>query len=278
MVGLPRAGRQAVTAPPLETDDAKGTTQPGPLQSVDTERLAGPAAAWQRWVRIGGALVLVGVLILAWIAARGLPLSEIADRGDLLRSRCRESPVTSGAAAFLILVVSATLSLPIAALLTMSYGWLFGAALGTLIVSFGSTTGSTLAFLASRFFFQRRDRANEPRPPKGWREHLEQNAAWSLFTLRLQPTVPFFLINILMGTTRMRTRTFWWVSQIGMLPLTTLYACAGSQLPGLRQIVERGPAEVLSLPLLVAISLAGLIPWGIRALMRNSAIASRSEV
>lgn len=267
-----------MTVPPLETDATDGTTQPGPLQSVAPGPLTGPADAWQRWVRVGGAILLVGILVLAWIAARGLPLSEIAERGDLLRSRCRESPVTSGVAAFLILVVSATLSLPIAALLTMSYGWLFGAALGTLIVSFGSTTGSTLAFLASRFFFQRRGRAEEPRRPGGWRARLEQNAAWSLFTLRLQPTVPFFLINILMGTTRMRTRTFWWVSQLGMLPLTTLYACAGSQLPGLRQIVQRGPAEVLSLPLLVAISLAGLVPWGIRALLRRRAIASRSEV
>ena len=253
-----------MTGSPGETRAADRDIQDAPFPVVDSES-AGP-----RWGRIGGALLLLFGLGLVWTAARELPLSEIVERGDLLRARCREFPLLYGAAAFLVLVVSATLSLPIAAIVGMCYGWLFGAAAGILIVSFGSTMGSTLAFLASRFLLRRQRESDDWGRLSGWRERLERNAAWSLFTLRLQPAIPFSLVNVLMGTTRMRIWTFWWVSQLGMLPLTTLYAYAGSNLPRLQQVVEEeGPAEVISPQLLIAISLAGFCPWLIHQFLRN---------
>ena len=131
---------------------------------------------------------------------------------------------------FIIYVAATALSFPGATILTLAGGAIFGLGWGLLIVSFASCIGATLAFLAARFvlrdsiqnrFSQRLDEIN-----KG----IEKDGAFYLFTLRLVPLVPFFVINLVMGLTRMKTWTFYWVSQLGMLAGTAVYVNAGTQL------------------------------------------------
>lgn len=225
-------------------------------------------AARKRSSRRSLAVVLIVlVLIVLWFVTPAVPLAEIAARGDELRVWCRHHPLVASGGALLVLIGSSALSLPLAAVLTMSYGWLFGAAWGTVLVSFGSTAGASLAFLASRGAFRR---VGGSPAAAGWQAFLDRDAAWTLFALRLQPTIPFFLVNAVMGTTRIPLRTFWWVSQIAMLPLTMVYATAGSVIPGLREIVDRGPQGLIDWRLVALLSLGGAVPWLIRLVLRRA--------
>ncbi|MPM75767.1 hypothetical protein SDC9_122761 [bioreactor metagenome] len=156
---------------------------------------------------------------------------------------------------FIIYVVATALSLPGAALLTLAGGAIFGLLWGTVIVSFASTLGATLAFLMSRFllrdwvsqrFGQRLDAIDEG---------VKREGAFYLFTLRLVPVFPFFLINLLFGLTAMNARTFFWVSQIGMLAGTLVYVNAGTQLARLDSL-----SGILSPALLGSFALLGVFP------------------
>lgn len=229
--------------------------------------LAGEAARKRGSRRSLAVALLLLLLVAAWFVTRAVPLAEIAARGDELRVWCRHHPLAASGGALLVLIGSSALSLPLAAVLTMSYGWLFGAAWGTVLVSFGSTAGASLAFLASRAAFRR---VGGPPAATGWRAFLDRDAAWTLFALRLQPTIPFFLVNAAMGTTRIPLRTFWWVSQVAMLPLTMLYAGAGSLIPSLREIVDRGPRGWIDWRLIALLSLGGAVPWLIRLALRRA--------
>ena len=134
------------------------------------------------------------------------------------------------AAFFLGYVLLATTSLPGGAAATMTAGALFGAAQATLLVSFASTIGATLAFLLSRYFL--RDAVEKRFGERLTRVHegIERHGALYLFLLRLFPGVPFVVVNAGMGLTRMRLWTYYWVSQLGMLAGTFLFASAGAQL------------------------------------------------
>ena len=140
------------------------------------------------------------------------------------------SPVASALAFFLIYVAVAGLSLPGAAVMTIVAGAIFGLVWGTVLVSFASSIGATIAFLVARYvlkdWVQERFRANLAAINAG----IEHEGAFYLFALRLVPLFPFFLVNLAMGVTPVRTGTFYWVSQIGMLPGTILYVYAGTQL------------------------------------------------
>ncbi|MGR8952464.1 MAG: TVP38/TMEM64 family protein, partial [Gammaproteobacteria bacterium] len=130
-------------------------------------------------------------------------------------------------AALYIAVTS--LSLPGAAVLTLAGGGIFGLFWSTLIVSFASSIGATLAFLAARFLLRDWVRARFGQRLQAIEEGLERDGAYYLFTLRLVPVFPFFLINLAMGLTPMKTLTFYGVSQIGMLAGTVVYVNAGTQ-------------------------------------------------
>lgn len=238
-----------------------------PDAAASTPGTAGEAARKRGSRRSLAVALIVLVLIVVWLVTQAVPLAEIAARGDELRVWCRHHPLAAGGGALLVLIGSSALSLPLAAVLTMSYGWLFGAAWGTVLVSFGSTAGASVAFLASRAAFRR---VGGPPAAAGWQAFLDRDAAWTLFALRLQPTIPFFLINAAMGTTRIPLRTFWWVSQIAMLPLTMVYATAGSVIPGLREIVDRGPRGLIDWRLVTLLSLGGAVPWLIRLALRRA--------
>jgi pyruvate/2-oxoglutarate dehydrogenase complex dihydrolipoamide dehydrogenase (E3) component/uncharacterized membrane protein YdjX (TVP38/TMEM64 family) len=147
------------------------------------------------------------------------------------------------------------LSLPGAALLTLVAGAIFGLRWGTLIVSFASSIGATLAFLASRFVLRDWVRSRFPAQLGVIDEGLKREGGYYLFTLRLIPVVPFFIINLAMGLTAMRPWTFYWVSQLGMLAGTLVYVNAGRQLARIES-----PAGILSPGLIGAFLLLGIFP------------------
>lgn len=145
---------------------------------------------------------------------------------------------------------------PLTTILTLAGGTVFGLLWGTLIVSFASSIGATLSFLAARFLF--RDVVNAK-----FSHHLNEidtgiarDGAFYLFTLRLVPLVPFFVINLVMGLTALKTRTFYWVSQVGMLAGTLVYVNAGTQLAKVESL-----SGILSPALVGSFALIGVFPF-----------------
>jgi uncharacterized membrane protein YdjX (TVP38/TMEM64 family) len=139
-------------------------------------------------------------------------------------------PMVTLAIYMLIYVATTALSLPGATILTLAGGGIFGLGMGTLVVSFASTMGASLAFLAARFLFRDAVKAKFGDRLATIDEGMAKEGAFYLFTLRLVPAVPFFMINLLMGLTVIKLRTFYWVSQLGMLAGTIVYVNAGTQL------------------------------------------------
>jgi uncharacterized membrane protein YdjX (TVP38/TMEM64 family) len=139
--------------------------------------------------------------------------------------------------------------------LSLAGGALFGRWIGTAIVSVASTAGATGAFLACRYLFRDLLQVRWGRLLRPIDRGLEADGPYYLLTLRLVPAFPFFLINAAMGLTRMPVATFWWVSQLGMLPGTFLYLNAGAELGRITS-----PRDVLSPGVLVSLTLLGVVP------------------
>lgn len=177
-----------------------------------------------------------------------------ARQAEFLQWRDR-SPILVSLFFFVFYVAVTALSLPGAVILTLAAGGLFGLAWGTVLVSFASTVGATLAFLVSRYLLrdwvERRFGDRLARINRG----VAAEGAWYLLTLRLVPIFPFVLINILMGLTPIRPSTFYWVSQLGMLPGTLVFINAGTQLARIE-----GVSGILSPGLLISFALLGLFP------------------
>ncbi len=165
------------------------------------------------------------------------------------------SPFIVGTSFLAIYISVAALSLPGAAIMTLTGGALFGVIWGTIIVSFASTIGATLAFIASRFLFKKSIQNQYGNRLQAINRGIEKDGSFYLFTLRLVPVFPFFLVNLLMGLTPIRTTTFFWVSQVGMLAGTIVYVNAGTQLAQISDLTG-----ILSLPLLVSFIVLGVFP------------------
>jgi len=201
---------------------------------------------------------LIVVLVAAFFAAGGqryLSFATVKAQQATIQEYFQAHPWRTGLGFFAVYVAVTGLSLPGAALMSLVGGAIFGLFWGTLIVSFASSAGATLAFLASRLvlrdWVQKRFGQSLRRVNRG----IEREGAFYLFTLRLIPAVPFFVINLAMGLTPMRAATFYWVSQVGMLPGTIVYLNAGTQLAAIES-----PAGILSPGLIGAFVLLGLFP------------------
>ncbi|MGI1671872.1 MAG: FAD-dependent oxidoreductase [Neptuniibacter sp.] len=166
-----------------------------------------------------------------------------------------ENPVQTVAIYFIIYVQVTALSLPGAAIMTLAGGALFGLSTGVIVISFASTIGATLAFLFSRFLLRDWIQQRFSRQLDSINKGIEKEGAFYLFTLRLVPVFPFFVINLGMGLTPIKTWTFYWVSQLGMLAGTIVYVNAGTQLGKLE-----GLSGILSPALLLSFTLLGLLP------------------
>jgi len=214
-------------------------------------------------------LFIAGSVVVAYTQFGDvLTLENLAREEAQLRSLQQQHPVLVYGAAFLLYVIITGLSLPGATVLTLTYGWYFGIMRGVIVVSFASTAGATLAFLMSRFLFRDAIQRRFGDRLEGFNQALEREGPFYLFTLRLIPAVPFFIINAVMGLTPIRTRTFWWVSQLGMLAGTAVYVYAGSSVPSLQTLADAGISAVFTAGQLTqivsAFVLLGLFPLVVR--------------
>lgn len=206
--------------------------------------------------------VAIIIAIIALVSAffvfhldRFLTLESLKQSQSDFISFKTQSPWLVAGVGFVLYVIAAALSLPGALIMTLAMGALFGLGAGTLLVSFASTIGATFAFLASRFVFRDAVQRRFGGKLKAINDGITRDGALYLFTLRMVPLFPFFLINLLMGLTPMRTRTFYWVSQVGMLAGTLVFVNAGTQLAQLHSL-----SGILSPGLLISFALLGVFP------------------
>lgn len=167
-----------------------------------------------------------------------------------------DNPVAVLAGFFAIYVAVTAASLPGAALMTLAAGALFGVVTGTILVSFASTLGATLAFLSSRYVLRDTIEARFGERLKAINAGVERDGAFYLFTLRMIPAFPFFVVNLVMGLTRIRLWTYVWVSQLGMLLGTAVYVNAGTQLARIDSL-----SGIASPAVLGSFVLLGIAPW-----------------
>jgi pyruvate/2-oxoglutarate dehydrogenase complex dihydrolipoamide dehydrogenase (E3) component/uncharacterized membrane protein YdjX (TVP38/TMEM64 family) len=188
-------------------------------------------------------------------AHRHLTFDNMKAQQAAVQAWYQAHPWQALAGVFALYVAVTGLSLPGAAVLTLAAGAIFGLARATLLVSFASTIGATLAFLASRFVLRDWVQARFAGRLRGINEGVRKEGAFYLFTLRLIPLVPFFAVNLAMGLTPIRTWTYVWVSQLGMLAGTIVFVNAGTQLASIES-----PAGILKPGLIGALALLGIFP------------------
>ena len=219
--------------------------------------------------------ILVFVLLGAIVAYFVFDLGQIlsldtfkASQADIVAAK-DANPVLYIAGFFILYVAVTGLSIPGAAIMTLVAGALFGVVVGTIIVSFASTMGATLAFLSARFVLREWVQGKFGERLRAIDDGLEKDGAFYLFTLRLIPVFPFFVINLLMGLTRIKTGTFFWVSQLGMLPATIVFVNAGTQISRIEST-----SGLLSPTLIASFVALALFPWAAKAIV---ALVKRSR-
>ncbi|MCK8096118.1 bifunctional TVP38/TMEM64 family protein/FAD-dependent oxidoreductase [Pseudoalteromonas sp. 1CM17D] len=185
-----------------------------------------------------------------------LTLEGLKGSMDQFSQYKEQSPLLVFGGFFLLYVVVTALSLPGAAILTLAAGALFGLVEGLLVASFASTVGATLAFLVSRYLLRDTIKQRFPERLDAIDAGVEKEGGFYLFTLRLVPVFPFFLINLLMGVTAIKAWTFYWVSQVGMLAGTFVFVNAGTQLAQIESL-----SGILSLDLILSFALLGVFPF-----------------
>ncbi len=208
----------------------------------------------KRWGVALVLLVLVGAFV--WLdLGQVLSLANIKARQAELDAWRAAQPLTAALLFFAAYVAVTALSLPGAAVMTLAGGAIFGLGWGLLIVSFASSIGATLAFLASRWLLGDWVQQRFGERLAAVNAGVAREGGFYLFTLRLVPVVPFFVINLAMGLTPMRPLTFYWVSQLGMLAGTAVYVNAGTQLAGIDSL-----SGIVSPGLLGSLVLLGVFP------------------
>ena len=225
-----------------------------------------------------GKLILIAIVV-ALIGAyfvfdlqQYLSLAELKARRDALAAFAAANPVASIGTFFAIYVAVTALSLPGAAIMTIAAGAVFGLTTGTIVVSFASSIGATLAFLVARYLLRDNVQNRFKDRLRSVNAGVERDGAFYLFSLRLVPIFPFFVINLVAGLTTLKTWTFYWVSQLGMLAGTLVFVNAGTQLG---QVSSAG--DILSPSLLGAFALLGILPllmrWGLGWLQSRRVLA-----
>ena len=221
-----------------------------------------PRSSWQRWLLLALLAAVIGGFVL-FGPNKDVLFSTLQERKSALKEQVEQIPIAAPVIFFVVYVAVTALSLPAAFILTLAGGFLFGLWWGSLLISFASTAGATLAFLSTRYilrdWMERRFGDKLATLNRG----VETEGGYYLFTLRLVPLFPFFVINAAMGLTRMRVFTFWWVSQLGMLPGTLIYVNAGTELGNIDK-----PGDILSPRLLLAFVLLGTAPLLFRWLVK----------
>lgn len=209
-------------------------------------------------------VLLLAVVLVAYLFRDSLTLENLAARENEFRRFQDSNPWLMYGAAFLLYVTVAGLALPGAAGLSLAYAWFFGFWPALILISFASTIGATISFLLSRFLLRDSIQSRFGDRLNLINESLKKEGAFYLFTLRLIPAIPFFLVNLLMGLTPLKTWTYWWVSQLGMLPGTAVFVYAGSSVPSLDELAAKGISGIFSPKVFIAFAILGLFPLVIK--------------
>ena len=207
-----------------------------------------------RLVLVVTLMVMVGAFFY-WDLGAYLTLESLKAQQTALDALVAADVVLISAAFFVVYVLVTALSIPGAAIMTLAAGGMFGLGLGLLIVSFASTIGATLAMLVSRYLLRDQVQRRFQRQMDAINEGVKKDGAFYLFTLRLVPIFPFFVVNLLMGLTNIRVLVYFIVSQIGMLAGTIVYVNAGTQLAQVSTL-----SDIVSPALLGSFVLLGLFP------------------
>lgn len=220
----------------------------------------------ERWRLIVAVALVVAIAAVVVVYRDQLQLSNLVQYEDWLRQTQAERPVLVFLATFALFVAVTSLSLPVSTGLMLLCGWYFPFWQATLLVSFASTTGATLAFWISRYLLRASVQRRFGDRLARFNESLERDGPFYLFTLRLLPVIPFFVVNSVMGLTPIRTRTFWWVSQLGTLPVNLVWVTVGATSPSLRVLAEQGLSGLPILPITITFALLGLLSLVIKKL------------
>lgn len=222
------------------------------------------------WI-VAAILITAMIIVIQYRPTQYLTLDYLKSQKDALEAYYSNHPISTVAIYFVVYVVTTALSIPGATILTLAGGAVFKFGLGLLIVSFASTLGAACAFLVSRYLLRDfvqtkyRDRLAKIN------DEIRNEGAFYLFALRLAPVVPFFVINLVMGLTPIKTWTFFWVSQLGMLLGTVVYVNAGTQLARISSL-----REILSPGVFLSFAALGILPVVAKKLL--SALRKRKSV
>ncbi len=217
--------------------------------------MAAPSSKALRWATAAVVVVLAVLLYRHYELGQLLTLDSLKASRDSLLAQYQQRPLATLAVFFVVYVVATALSFPGATIFTLAAGAMFGLWVGLLVVSFASSLGATLAFLASRYLLRDSVQSRFGKQLAPINEGVKRDGALYLLTLRLVPVFPFFMINLLMGLTPMAARRFYWVSQLGMLAGTAVYVNAGTQLAAIQSL-----RDVVSPGLLLSFALLGVFP------------------
>ncbi len=210
-------------------------------------------------------LVLAAVIVFfAFHLGRFFTLDSLKQAKGTFAAWQHNQPWLTAAGYFVLYVAMAALSLPGAAILTLAGGAIFGLAEGVVLVSFASSLGAVLAFASARFVLRDSVQRRVGGRLAAVNEGIARDGAFYLFSLRLVPVFPFFVVNLLMGLTHIRLQTFYWVSQLGMLPATVVFVYAGTQLARIQHF-----SDVASPRLLLTFTLLGIFPLIARGMVRT---------
>jgi len=206
--------------------------------------------------------LILAVIFIALIAAffildlgQYFSLEYLKEQKQALNEFYRGNPVLVIAAFFLVYVVITSLGLPAAVILTLAAGAIFGFWTGTILVSFASTIGATVAFLLTRYLFRDAIQAKFGDRLEAINNGIEREGAFYVFGLRLVPIFPFFMINSVLALTKLKTHTFYWASQLGMLAGTAVFVNAGTQLATIDSL-----SGILEPKILASFVLLGVFP------------------
>lgn len=208
------------------------------------------------------AIILLILLFKLLHLDQYLTLSYLKESREQFAQLYAERTALVIAVYMLIYIVATALSLPGAVILTLAGGALFGLMTGTIVISFASTIGATLACMVSRFLLRDWVQRRFGEKLQRMNEGMEREGGFYLFTLRLIPVFPFFVINLAMGLTKIKLSTYYWVSQLGMLPATIVYVNAGKELGKVESL-----AGILSPGLIASFVLLGLFPITVKKIM-----------
>jgi uncharacterized membrane protein YdjX (TVP38/TMEM64 family) len=217
-------------------------------------------SSWQRWLVF--ALLVIAIVALSFSGVADQAWTRLKENQDWLQAQVNEHYVLAILVAFAGYVMATGLSLPVATILSLAIGALFGRWAGTVLVSFAATAGATLAMLGSRYLLRESIQQRFGPRLELINQGMAKDGAFYLLTLRLLPIIPFWLVNLAIGLTNIRVRTFWLVSQVGMLPATFVYVNAGTALGELNSW-----RNVLSTNVIVSLLLLALLPLALKGLV-----------